>query len=106
MPGRVAEQLAVAGVDPLPRRDALGQHRQLRPADGGQEVAEAVVEADLGVLVVRHGLARLRRELARVRDERRRRVPASAPPPLVVMILLPLNDSAASGACEPEGAPR
>ena len=101
--GRVAERLAVAGVDPLPRRDALGQHRELRAADRGEQVAEPVVEADLGVLVVRHRLARLRREVPRVRDERRRR-PASTPPPLVVMILLPLNDRAASGACGP-GAP-
>ena len=68
--GSVAEQLAVAGVDPLPGRNALGQHRELRAPDRGQEVAEAVVEADLGVLVVRHGLAGLRRELARVGDER------------------------------------
>ena len=105
MPGDVAEKLAVAGVDSLPRRHALGQNGELRPADRGEEVAEAVVEADLGVLVVRYRLAGLRaRACARARGARRRS-PASAPPPLVVMILLPLNDSAASGACEPERSP-
>ena len=78
MPGASPSKLAVAGVDSLPRRHPLRQHRQLRPADRGQEVAEAVVEADLGVLVVRYGLARLRRELARVRDER---VVAARPAP-------------------------
>ena len=66
---RVAEKLAVAGVDSLPRRHALRQNRELRAADSGQEVAEAVVEADLGVLVVRYRLAGLRGELPRMREE-------------------------------------
>jgi hypothetical protein len=64
----VGEQLAVAGVDPAPGRDAVREHVGLRPADGGEQVAEAIVEADLGVLVMRRGLARLRRQLARVCD--------------------------------------
>ena len=41
----------------------------MRPADRGEQVAQPIVEADLGVLVVRSRLARLRRELTRVLDE-------------------------------------
>ena len=42
-----------------PHRPTTGDHRveplQLRPADGSEDVAHAVVEPDLGVLVVGTG---------------------------------------------------
>ena len=94
-PDRTVEQLAVAVADPPPRGDLLGERLQLRAPERGEDVAHPVVEADLGVLVVGDGLPRLRRELPRVLDQvsaRRDEHPA----PLVVMILLPLNEKAAS----------
>ena len=105
-PGHAVEQLAVAVAEPAARRDALGERLELGAPEGGEEVAHPVVEADLGVLVVRRRLARLRRELARVLDPDRRSSETSIPPPLVVMILFPLNENAASAPCPPAGAPR
>ena len=46
--------------------DAVGQDAELAAADGGEEVREAVVVADLDVLVVRRGLAGLGGEVAAV----------------------------------------
>ena len=46
-----------------------GNRAELGATEGGQEVGEAVVVADLLVLVPRHRLARLRRELAGVRHQ-------------------------------------
>ena len=62
------EQLAIPVADPAARRHAHRKRLELRAPERGEEVAHPVVEADLGVLVVRHRLARLRRELARVLD--------------------------------------
>ncbi len=71
--------------------DALVQYAHLTAADAGQDVAEAVVVADLGMLIVWGGVAGLGGQEAGFLDEGFVRE-TKAPPPLVVMILLPLKE--------------
>src|SRR5437762_13404544 len=66
---RRGERAAVDGVDLAAPRELRGQRLQLRAADRGEQVADAVVEADVVVLIVRGWLARLRREMARALDD-------------------------------------
>ena len=66
---RRGERAAVDGIDLAAPRELRGQRLELRAADRGEQVAEAVVEADVVVLIVRGGLARLRREMARALDD-------------------------------------
>jgi hypothetical protein len=68
--GHAVEEFPVAVFDPSARVDALTEGGQLRAPDRGQKIAEPVVEAEFGVLVVRHRLACLCRELPRVLDLR------------------------------------
>ncbi len=68
--GQVGEGLAVGGVDGAAPRDPLVELAQLAGAEGRQEVAEPVVEAHLGVLVVQHRLPGLRGEVAGPLDQR------------------------------------
>ena len=62
--GWSAESLPIAGIDGQPASNHLRQARHLSPADSRKEIAEAVVEPDLGVLVVLSRLAGLRREVS------------------------------------------
>jgi len=68
--GEVAEGLGVGVEDAAFGRDAVGQHLQLAAAHGGQQVAQAVVVADLGVLVVRSRVARPGGEFKRMINQR------------------------------------
>ena len=60
----VAEALGVEGTGGDAVGDAVGERGQLGPTEGREQVAEPVVEPDLGVLVVGGGLAGLRRQVA------------------------------------------
>ncbi len=51
--------LAIEGVVRAALRDAIVEHAELPTPHGGEQVAEAVVVADLRVLVVRRGVASL-----------------------------------------------
>src|SRR5581483_8796282 len=62
--GEIGEGLPVAGLDGAPAGDPLVERGQLAPAEGGQEVGQAVVVADLGVLVVGGRLPGLGGEVA------------------------------------------
>ena len=91
-PGHVSELLPVAVVDGQPPVDHLRQPSELSPADGREQVAEAVVEPHLDVLEVDGRLPGLRRQVAHAVGDRD--VGGDEhPPPLVVAILLPLNEN-------------
>ena len=88
-----------------PAADHLVEPAQLGAAQRGQHVAQPVVVADLGVLVVGD---RLRGPAWTGSGTWAARSPSSVssiPPPEVVMILLPLNDSTAASPNDPAGRP-
>ena len=91
-PGQVAERLAGRRVVVAPPAATRSSSGQLAAAEGGEQVAQPVVEADLRVLVVRRRLARLGGEVARPGRCGSASSETSMPPPLVVMILLPLKE--------------
>ena len=62
------QSLAVEGVVGTPCIDPLVEDAELPPPHARQEVAQAVVVADVGVLVVRRRVARLGRQEARLLD--------------------------------------
>ena len=102
---RRRERVAVARVDRAATRHLVVQRCELTAAERGEQVAHAVVEADLGVLVVRRGVARLGGEVARLRSTYVGSWLTSIPPPLVVITLLPLNENTLIAPNEPAGSP-
>ena len=91
-----------------PRASAFehpGKALELGPPEGGQQVGHPVVVADLGVLVVRRPAAapgwRDSGCAAAISGSSHSR----APPPEVVMILLPLKDTIAATPSEPARRP-
>ena len=68
--GQVADLIGVELEDLLFAAHPIIQDAQLPATDGGEDVAQPVVGADLRVLVVRRGIARLGGELAGVVNQR------------------------------------
>ena len=71
MPVDTFEKVAVATIDRATACDLLVEILQLTSPDRRQQVAEPVVVADVAVLIVRRGVARLRGEMSHPRDVRR-----------------------------------
>jgi len=68
--GQVAKGVSVILEDLPFAAHPVGQHLQLAAAHGGEQVAQAVVVADLRVLVVRGRVARLGGEFKRMINQR------------------------------------
>jgi len=64
------EVFAVAAMDRATTLDLFVQILQLPPADRGEKIAQPVVVADVTVLVVRRGIARLSGEMSCTSDKR------------------------------------
>src|SRR5690606_13397725 len=52
-----------------PSRNPRLENLQLRPPNGSQDIAHSIIVTNLGVLVVRHGLPGLSRQLTSVSDQ-------------------------------------
>jgi hypothetical protein len=75
---------------------------ELRDPEAGQKVGQAVVVSELSMLEVDNRFSRLSGE-NRTREAISAESVTSAPPPLVVMILFPLNDTTPTSPKLPAG---
>ena len=105
-PRDAGEPFRIRRINPLAPVDAAVETPELGSAEGGQQVGEAVVVSHHVVLVVGERLPGLSGQMARLARPTPATRVTSIPPPLVVTILLPLNEKIPATPNEPAGRPR
>ena len=105
---KITEGFDITPEDGPTAVDPRVQHPQLSSSHGGQQVAQPVIVSDFAVeIVVVFGvITRLRGQEAAALSTHSGRSDTSMPPPLVVMILLPLNEKTPMAPKLPAARPR